>query len=287
MTRSIRDFQIEWLKTTFKSRPNLGMVHLQETKFNTPKEARDVFIGLGGKIIGILNVSDGRKHGVVTWIPEHSPIYNLVEQIQIDTIDGRWAILRIAAKQELLHVINVYAPSEGKSERETFFDGVKDTFDLPNLMMVGDWNFVAEAMDNVKAGGCVEPTDHPKTNAMLANLELEDVFRCRNEEIIEMIFVHSNGTHQARLDRFYVQQHILGQCDSLQTIPSLKVSDHEAIGMTYNDPIPRDRIEEPHYGLSRALLKAIANTESNLRWEIDRICNEGSNQIRQATKREE
>ena len=117
---------------------------------------------------------------------------------------------------------------------------------------------------------------------MLANLELEDVLRYRNEDIIEMTFVHSNGTHQARLDRFYVRQHILGQCDSLQTIPSLKVSDHEAIDMTYKDPIPRDRIEEPHYGLSRALLKAIANTESNLRWEIDRICNEGATQIRQA-----
>ena len=247
MTPDTREFQLKWLKATFKSRPNLGMVHFQETKFNTPKEAREAFMGLGGKIIGTSSVTHGRKHGVVTWVPEHSPIYKLVEQVQIDTTDGRWAILRVAAKQELLHVINVYAPSEGKSERETFFDSLKDTFDLPNLMIVGDWNFVAEAIDNIQVDGNVEPKDHPKTDAILANLELEDVFRYRNEDTIEMTFVHSNGTYQARLDRFYVQQHILNQCDSLQTVPSLNVSDHEAIGMAYKDPVHRDRIEEPHY----------------------------------------
>ena len=52
--------------------------------------------------------------------------------------------------------------------------------------------------------------------------------------------------------------------------------------MTYKGPIPRDRAEEPHKRMSKALRKAIANIESNLRWEIDGICHEGAIQIRQA-----
>ena len=262
----IVDNKMAWIKHTF-FRKKIGAVHFQETHFKNKTEACDTFRRLGGKIIG-LTFAPNRSAGTRTWIPADSPIYDLVVDVDSDRTGGRWATMRIRTQEELIFLANIYAPSDCKVARETFFTKIKDDLDYPNLILCGDCNFVTEQIDKVTANGPTPITPHPASVKVLEDLDLEDLFRFYHEDEVMITFRHVNNTYFARLDRFYVNPWLTDDCEPIPTISGVTVSDHDAVGMKFKSAEPTDRIVEPHYRMSKALLKVLGNPESNAHIQI-------------------
>jgi exonuclease III len=258
--------KMAWIKHNFY-RKKVGAVHFQETHFKNKTEACDTFRRLGGKIIG-LAFAPNRSAGLLTWVPADSPIYDLIIDVDADRTEGRWASMRIRAQEELIFLANIYAPSDCKVAREAFFKKTKDKLEHPNLILCGDFNFVTEAIDKITLNGPSAVNPHPVSTGVLEELDLEDLFRFYHEDEIMITFRHVNKTYFARLDRFYVNPWLTEECEPLPTISGVTVSDHDAIGMAYKSAEPSDRIVEPHYRMSRALLKVLGNPESNAHIQI-------------------
>ena len=107
--------KMRFLSKHFRRFKHLGCVHFQETHFKNLTEARQCFNKLGGYIIGFVP-STYRGSGLLTWVPRDSPIFHIIHDVEYDQ-RGRWAVLHISAREEELHVLNLYAPAEGKSQR--------------------------------------------------------------------------------------------------------------------------------------------------------------------------
>ena len=142
-----RDDKMLWISSTFKHLKNLGAVHFQETHLKTTKDAMSCFRRLSGKIIGVSNATN-HGTGVLTWIPAHSPIYDLVSDVYSGP-DGRWAVMKITTPTEVRTLVNIYAPAAGSSAREDFYDDLNQRlslFDRPIVM--GDHNYAPESLVN-------------------------------------------------------------------------------------------------------------------------------------------
>ena len=99
--------KLSLLSRQFRRAKHVGCVHLQETHFKTETEARACFNRLGGFITGFVP-STYRGKGLLTLVPRDSPIYHIIEQSEHDQ-RGRWSMLQISAREEVLHVLNLYA----------------------------------------------------------------------------------------------------------------------------------------------------------------------------------
>ena len=269
----------DWIKQKFKNK-KVGVIHFQETHFNTRDEALAFFMGLGGYTLGF-SAADNRSAGVITWIPQDSPIYGIIKEQDKD-LEGRWAVLKVQSQQETLYLANVYAPSDSVASREEFYSELEPKIKYPNLILGGDHNFVSDSIDRLGLDGPhTSYPHHPRAEEALENLELEDLYRFYNEEETAITFRHRNHSFFARLDRFYVCSNLTQDCQPLQTICAATVSDHDAIGMSYKLDIPRDKIEEPHFRMSRAFLKAVANVNSDLHKTVIEIIDTTAELLRQ------
>ena len=183
---------------------------------------------------------NGKSRGVVTWIPADSSLAGVVSDVELDT-EGRWAVMKVTAESESIHILNIYAPSKGVASRELFFDNLDNRFNhYDNLIAAGDWNFVVRAIDNLGVNGPHTPDPHPKSEAWLDNLELVDTFAYEFPDAVVSTFRHRNASLCCwkRLDRFYAHVTLLDRishCDSL-SCPS--VSDHDPVLMRFGQPPP-------------------------------------------------
>ena len=111
--------KIRFLSKHFRRTKHVGCVHFQETHFKTETEARACFNRLGGFITGFVP-STYRSRGLLTWLPRDSPIYHIIKHSEHDQ-HGRWSMLHISAREEVIHILNIYAPASGKTAKETVF----------------------------------------------------------------------------------------------------------------------------------------------------------------------
>ena len=79
----------------------LGITQFRETKFENVQEAKQRCRGMKGKVIVASLHPDGRKNGVVSWVPKGSPIYDMIAKVEVAG-DGRWAIMRVSSTLESL-----------------------------------------------------------------------------------------------------------------------------------------------------------------------------------------
>jgi len=265
LTQKTCENKMIWLKQTCNKIKNLGIVHLQETNFNNITDARRALMRLGGRILGLSTASTSSK-GVVSWVPKCSPIYNLISDVK-RSMRGRWALMKIEAPHQIIHLLNIYAPSDCKRSREEFFSIFQEKFeDYSNLIVSGDWNFVESDLDIVTSQGLGECEPHPTALDMLEELNLEDIFRTFEPDAIDITFRHVNGSHQSRLDRFYVQSHMIDECCPIETICAASISDHDMIGLQVGltDLEPKIKPVDPPFRMSRTLIKRLANRDSKL-----------------------
>ena len=254
--------KLRFLSRQFRRTQHVGCVHFQETHFKTETEARACFNKLGGFITGFVP-STYRGMGLLTWVPRDSPIYHIMQQSEHDQ-RGRWSMLQISAREEVLHILNLYAPASGKTDREEFFERIKLDFeDYENLVMVGDWNFVTESLDYMGPEGLIEPEYHPKACEFLAHYSMQDLYRTYDAQ--GRAFTHCQNERFKRLDRFYVSAHMMHEFLPMPNIPTGTTSDHEAVGMQFG---AKPRCEEkinPYYRMSRSLITLLGNPDSRVR----------------------
>ena len=276
VSQKCRKNKMSWLKQQLKEIKKLGVIHFQESHFSNLGEIEECFFGMKGKILGVSCNPTNHKQGVFSWVPLESPIYDLIHDHDSGT-QGRWATMRVTSVHEELHLANVYFPSDCKLSREDFFTQIKEDLDLPHLIVGGDWNFCSSNLDKLIDGDFTQPRHHPKCEDYFIDLDLEDVYRHYNEESSEMTFIHVDGRYMARLDRFYAQTDLLEFISPIPTIFVMKdISDHQMVGMSFKDDEVIEKIEEHHYRLSKPMLKALTNKESNVHKMIIEIFNEAT-----------
>ena len=180
------------------------IIYIQEHHFRTNKDIVTAFRALKGKLLGVSLAPVGDIFaGVATFVPESSILYNLVEDHSISR-DGRWAAITIKTDSDILHVINVYAPASSKAARESFFELLtpEKCMTEPNLIMVGDWNFVSDRLDKLNLNGHVDPSPHPIAEKMLNDAELIDILRYYDDESVITTYKAEGRPSWSRLDRW-------------------------------------------------------------------------------------
>ena len=114
----------------------------QELHFVSITDVRKAFWPYRGELKGLSLNPLGKTRGVIAWVPADSALAGLVETVSTDTVEGRWALMKINSKAESLHILNMYAPSKSVAARESFFESLGDRFsNYSNLIVAGDWNF--------------------------------------------------------------------------------------------------------------------------------------------------
>ena len=264
--------KLDWLKWLIREyKPD--MLHLQEHHCYSMKDVMKIFRKLNCKIMGVsLAPHKGSYAGVLTLIPKNSKLNDLVEEHTVSA-DGRYAMLRIKTDTEFQHVLNIYAPAEGKSAREFFFSELANApcMNETSMTAVGDWNFVLDRLDRVNVNGHVDPTPHPLSEQFLDDAELIDLLRYYDGEIVTMTHSAPSQGRWARLDRWYTQPDLLDRSSVLPTISAAAVSDHDVIRLQYGNPYQSEKPTRPIYRMSVALIKQLGIHKSLVRETTTRL----------------
>jgi exonuclease III len=270
-----REAKIKWLRWLIREyKPD--MIHFQEHHCSSMKEVMTAFRQLGGKVVGVsLAPNKGSYTGVLTYVPPKSVLYDMVGEHSVSQ-DGRHAMIKITATEEVRHILNIYAPAQGKAYREAFFDGLSQLpkMDEPSLMAVGDWNYTTDRLDRLNVSGHVEPEPHPKSVKFLLDVELIDTLRYRDDEIVTMTYSMPSQNRWARLDRWYTQPDLLDESTVLPTISAAAVSDHDVIRLQYGNPYKSPKPTNPIYRMSVSLIKQLGMPKSKVRQTVERLITE-------------
>ena len=139
------------------------IVFLQETHWAAVPDAVGFLRNFKGQTRGVAFSDQRGKRGVATLIPRGSPLYNCTTDLS-KCPQGRWALIRIDAKNDFMHVVNFYCPAE-ESDRPAFFNELMTKFTgYHNLVFVGDWNFVECTMDKLTLNGQPKSVAGPKAH---------------------------------------------------------------------------------------------------------------------------
>jgi exonuclease III len=275
-----RGAKIKWLRQIIREyKPDL--IHFQEHHCSSMKEVMTAFRQLGGKVVGVsLAPNKGAYTGVLTYIPPKSVVYEMVSEHSTSQ-DGRHSMIKITATEEVQHILNIYAPAQGKAYRETFFEGLSQSpiMTETSLIAVGDWNYTTDRLDRLNANGHVEPEPHPKSAQFLMDAELIDTLRYRDDEIVTMTYSMPSQNRWARLDRWYTQPDLLDTATVLPTISAAAVSDHDIIRLQYGNPYKAPKPTNPVYRMSVSLIKQLGMADSKVRQTVDRLIAEHDTNI--------
>ena len=263
--------KLNWMFRVLVRQCKADMVCIQETRFQDVVDLKNAFFPYKGQLRGFCP-SPTRSKGTVIYIPPKSSLYGLVDDVEISP-DGRWSVVSITAREEVQHVLNMYAPSRGKRQREEYYETLTGRFShLPKLMAVGDWNFAPSHLDKVTLTGHDNPQPHPRAVEFFEESDLVDLFRYTWPEDVTMTFRHRNTSlGWARLDRWYVQPDMLDHTEPLDMVAAAGVSDHDAVGIAYGTfDAPIKRKHRP-YRMSRSLIHQLGRKGSTVRVRTEEI----------------
>jgi exonuclease III len=236
---------------------------------------RRAMLRLGGKVLGFAPSPDESSKGVISWVPRDSPIYDLIEEIYVDTNEGRYAIMAVKNEHESLHLVNIYAPADSPTVRDDFFANLQNAhaFDYcDNIIMCGDWNFVSSSKDKMRLDGPSEPSHgQPKAHEFLEYYDQVDVYRHYFPDKLVFSHRHVGGERRSRLDRFYAESSILSNVGPLPPICTLSISDHDAIGIRYGESRGEIKPSFPMYRMSRALIKLLGIHNSRVKTDTEKV----------------
>ena len=138
--------KIKLIKSDLIKTEKPAIVFLQETHWSTVAQARIANNMFGGNMRGLALSDDPGRKGVAAIIPKGSPLEGLVTDISADP-GGRWALIRLDAKTQFYHILNVYAPTNERA-KPAFYRRLLGKFSAySNLICVGDWNYIDSPED--------------------------------------------------------------------------------------------------------------------------------------------
>ena len=181
---------------------------------------------------------------------------------EVDASTGRVQIVSVNFDNDVVYIMNIYAPSKrDKAVKTSFFEFIKDLLNRDNLKHIkenklivgGDWNLVENlTRDSFRVGqnnddeGTREAMAFDSSAAYLDSLNsltsfiddasltdpsLDDSDLDVDDSFGSFTFAHKNKQYWARLDRFYVSPSI-SDLVNYNDAPPILVSDHFPIMLT-------------------------------------------------------
>ena len=164
--------------------------------------------------------------------------------------DSRIISLRIKYYNNVLHLVNVYAPASATySERDEFFQNELIYYlrnNLENVILGGDWNCVLRETD------CTSDNIHISKGLLnvIRSIRCRDAWFIKNKNrTIEYTFIQNN--YGSRIDRVYLKN-IANYAESIR-VANIDFSDHSGIEMTIKLP-NTPKIGKFYWKLNVALL---------------------------------
>ena len=252
--------KLKWVYENFVRNGKADLLLFQEPHFGSLTDVRKAFWPYRGELKGLSMNPQGNSRGVIAWVPSDSVLAGLVSTVTTDTEQGRWALMKISAKSEFIHILNIYAPSKSVAARESFFDSLKDRFTVySNLIAAGDWNFVSRPIDNLNLNGPHPPDPHPKSEEWLEDLELIDTFAHELPDSVVTTFRHRNTALHCwkRLDRFYSHFTLLDSITHIDSISCPHISDHDPVLIRVGEVELPELEARVVFRMSRSLIKQL------------------------------
>ena len=169
-----------------------------------------------------INYTTCLKGGVAILISKRLLPVSVISQES--DVEGRVISLRVRIGEQLLFLLNVYAPSGTgkKKEREDFFEGLCYYLrhNVDNIIFGGDFNSVVNARD-VSTGD--EKLISKKFAQVSKAVGLKDVTNTN----ISKEYTYIRGNYASRIDRMYVTK-LYSNINVCETVP-VSFSDHNMI----------------------------------------------------------
>jgi len=148
-------------------------------------------------------------------------------------IDGRIAMVKIKFENEMIFLINVYAPTKNNQRQQLeFFSNLQTVVtnnEEASLVIAGDFNTYLDPLLD-KQGGNIEPVSQytAKLQNLIDNQDLVDVWRTYNPTTKRFTWRQNNPLIQSRLDYFFISLNLMQNIENCDIKPSIK-TDHSML----------------------------------------------------------
>lgn len=150
---------------------------------------------------------------------------------------GRLVSLLLSIKGMRINLVNIYTPTYA-TERKNFFQSL-DPFLFPNsrLVLAGDFNCYASAMDKMGGSASIDPC----LSELKSVHAVRDAWRLKHHKDCQFTWFNSNLSIASRLDSFLISRYLCEQVVSCE-INSCAYSDHDFVYIELNlhNTRPRD-----------------------------------------------
>ena len=158
-----------------------------------------------------------------------------VNQIKANR-EGRYLFMDILANEYRLTLANIYAPNEDRPEYFTnIYSELQSYFSLDNLILGGDFNCLLDVSLDKSGGSKIH--SHPNAlleiESIMEDLDLVDIWRCKNPSKRTFTWHQRKPLVQCRLDYFLISYNIVSFVEEVNILPSIK-TDHSLITLSLN-----------------------------------------------------
>ena len=143
--------------------------------------------------------------------------------------NGNCLVVNLTTMEKDITLVNIYGPNKDDPNfYEDIMDDIKES-GFSNFVIAGDWNLVLNpALDYYNYKHVNNPKAQEKVFEMMTELELTDVWREINPELLRYTWRRNNPVQQSRLDFFLVSDSLLSQIKDTDILPGYR-SDHSMI----------------------------------------------------------
>ena len=218
---------IEW-----SNQQKCDLLLMQETHFTN-----DMLNKLNNEFNGKMFVSIGSSNsrGVAIWL-KNNLNYKLIDEFTDS--EGRLLLLNIEINENILTIVNIYAPNNAKL-RNNFFKNLNSFINKNStgqLILGGDYNNIISSIDSKHNS---KPLNLKKTGSnlykLIKSLKLKDVWREKNPNKSQFTWSRKDRTEATRIDYFLTESEVYKNCLSCDIRPVvLKYTDHNCVSLKLN-----------------------------------------------------
>jgi len=238
----------KWLKNE-----NLDLICLQETHCGSIETEKIWKAEWGSPELSSASNLSNKSGGIMILANPKSDI-KLIQNVQI--CQGRVLATKVkigSLNDKSFYIVNVYAHNN-QNERSDLFRQIKTEIENLNvdklpLFVLGDFNCVTEAVDNMKQNGIRLNNDKSVDDlkVLMCELDLVDAWRKFNPDKQQFTWHMFNSVNPqrscaSRIDKFLVSKEIFVDAKSCQ-ISQTTISDHSPVILTLQniDSVERGR----------------------------------------------
>lgn len=147
----------------------------------------------------------------------------------IKDTQGNFLIVTVKTMDKELVLANIYGPNNDDPQFYTILQEKINRLQNPNILIGGDWNLVLNpSLDYCNYRHNNNPKAQEKVAEMSAELELVDIWREINPEVLRYTWRRLNPPQQGRLDYFLVAESLISLVKDADILVGYR-SDHSLI----------------------------------------------------------